>query len=826
MSSEELQAAFRQPCPESLDAVYRLWDSLTTTRVLDLYFAAALWKCFGISWQVLFTFYALVSTACCAMIFLIAQRLSGDPWAGLAAALLFFASPLEGHVAAISIRDANPAWFAIGCCWLLVCVVDTRRSRLGNLASYAVLGVVAMLGTGWRFDSLLWAPFFGLSMIAVMTARRRGWRPVLLATLLFVGGAATTRAAIVALFPAGEMAPGTGFHMAAYADFTRANVLGLENSLQVNRCDAQTLFTARLVSDQQSDGHAEPVEYLSPRYARLCRELFLDEARYNLYPWVRGFPRFCAKCLHGFSSADTFYGVPRTQLDSERIEWLKPVYRGLLDPLTACLPWLLLAGIIALVLRPVERTMPCVVAAFVLYYAPVLWLVLPEAKHLTPMLLPLCVLGGVGLVAACRALQPATWRQLEPRVVGQRLAWCGGGLALATVCWSLALLVARPISCNERRTQTAAILALADQNGHDASNLVHGDSSFSVRFEPGEQRGWQGYLLKLATGDEPDALVCRHIRSPRDWLWASLLTTRHRLAPHAEQYFFVSASQGGQYGDPRPYQLRVDLGRQARVVSCTKIDLADWKRLPVATVFRADEDQPGSPDADENNSTFTLAVPPTWASTITDEPTRMRKLLEMPWQSTTRPQASARPLDHLLGRDPTTGAWWLAVNYGTSCLGRVVPELDSRSFRSTMQCGDFNGDGATDVVDWNRQTGAVHVGIFNGTSFDCRDWAIWSMKTNGGLVVGDINGDGLDDVLLTDREGHCSQAGISRGNRFEIEPWASPDSAADAAEFLAGNSNGAVRPIAARPSNSNSYAPAISMATADPIWPARFPTLA
>ena len=157
-----------EPCPPSQDPSYQFWDLLATTRVLDLRVAATLWSIFGVSWSVLFTFYALVSTVCCAMIFAIARRLSGSNAAGLASAALFLASPLESYVGAWSIRDASPAWFAIASCWLLVCVVGRCRSRLANGLSYLGLGAITTIGLGWRLDALLWLPYFGLGMILLL----------------------------------------------------------------------------------------------------------------------------------------------------------------------------------------------------------------------------------------------------------------------------------------------------------------------------------------------------------------------------------------------------------------------------------------------------------------------------------------------------------------------------------------------------------------------------------------------------------------------------------------------------------------------------------
>src|SRR5205807_3769114 len=70
-------------------------DGLETTRILDIYTTAFLWKVFGISWPVYYAYTSLASTGACFLIFVIARRLAGSYWAGLLAALLFCASPFE-----------------------------------------------------------------------------------------------------------------------------------------------------------------------------------------------------------------------------------------------------------------------------------------------------------------------------------------------------------------------------------------------------------------------------------------------------------------------------------------------------------------------------------------------------------------------------------------------------------------------------------------------------------------------------------------------------------------------------------------------------------
>jgi hypothetical protein len=59
-----------------------LTNPLHTTRVLDVYVTALLWKVFGIRWSVLATFCAVCSTLSGLLVFLIGRRLGGGFWPG------------------------------------------------------------------------------------------------------------------------------------------------------------------------------------------------------------------------------------------------------------------------------------------------------------------------------------------------------------------------------------------------------------------------------------------------------------------------------------------------------------------------------------------------------------------------------------------------------------------------------------------------------------------------------------------------------------------------------------------------------------------------
>ena len=86
--------------------------------------------------------------------------------------------------------------------------------------------------------------------------------------------------------------------MAAYADFSRANLLQIENSFQIHRCDRETLFVARQY-EHSHDPSAPPLPYIGSRYSTVCRQMFFDEFRYNAFWWTVKFPVVYWKALNG-----------------------------------------------------------------------------------------------------------------------------------------------------------------------------------------------------------------------------------------------------------------------------------------------------------------------------------------------------------------------------------------------------------------------------------------------------------------------------------------------------------------------------------------------
>ena len=101
---------------------------------------------------------------------------------------------------------------------------------------------------------------------------------------------------------------------------------------------------------------------------------------------------------------------------------------------------------------------------------------------------------------------------------------------------------------------------------------------------------------------ESRTLLCRQVHFPQDWCWPRVLETTHLLRPNREQYFFVTCDQGSNTAIRGRTVARSILDGDARIESCRRVDLTNWDRLPVSTVFYDGESSPGSPRSVANNS--------------------------------------------------------------------------------------------------------------------------------------------------------------------------------------------------------------------------------
>lgn len=764
ISREEFAAYVASKPDTARDPYYDRFFALASIRVLDVRLAALLWSIFGIDRQVLAVFYSLFSTAACACVFLIARKLTGSGWAGLAAAGLMTLSPIEAFLNTWSWRDVSPMWFtAFSLAWF-AWALDRWRRPSANAASYLVLGILAVAGIGWRIDSLLLAPFLAGCVAVRLIAARRGWRQSIVCAACFVAAALGTRGAIMSLGPQQIQTPSIGFHMAVYSDFPRSKLLGIENTFQAMFSDMQTVDYVRQVYRADYPDRERP-QYLSPQYCDLCRAMFLEQMNYNLFNWIYRFPRFYFRCLAGLDTQSMIGEIGSRQIQ-----------QGLQSPLLQCfrcgdrlghtMPWLFFAGVLATLGAGRRRLTAMLVLLFSVYYAGIMFLVLPDQKHLGVFLVPLYTFAGAGVWAIARLFVRATWRKIakmEWLAPVRQMAVAGAAVA---VMWGLACIAARAHSVAKREELLQAIEARAIY-GVDAPETLRGERNFTVAIRPDNGEDASGFLLKISAGDKPGLLVCRQIYFPRDWahLWGRELITRHKLSPNREQSFFVSCLHGPKLGDPCPHTCTVEIDGGARIMRCTRVGMADWNHAQIATLFYDGQRSPGSPPADASSTDWLYVGCRTFSDPSPDRVLSNRGGMLDIMAPVPPPNSAGRPLQHLIARSGENGLWRIARSDGWRFSFGELTYWSPAMNWSQILLGDFNGDGMTDLVE-QAVDGRWWLAKANGGFHDFQRLdALPSDKRFDYAAVGDFNGDRMDDLILRSTDGRWTLA-VSRGASF------------------------------------------------------------
>jgi hypothetical protein len=127
----------------------------------------------------------------------------------------------------------------------------------------------------------------------------------------------------------------------------------------------------------------------------------------------------------------------------------------------------------------------------------------------------------------------------------------------------------------------------------------------------------------------------------------------------------------------------------------------------------------------------------------------------------------------ILGRESDNGQIWGSVTNGSNAFNTT-----SWGFMSTavtwvdVKTGDFNGDGKTDIVARNQQTGDVWVGISNGSSLAFSLWTTWNSSVSWvDTQVGDFNGDGKADLASRVQSSGQWWVAQSNGSSFTNSLW-------------------------------------------------------
>jgi hypothetical protein len=130
-------------------------------------------------------------------------------------------------------------------------------------------------------------------------------------------------------------------------------------------------------------------------------------------------------------------------------------------------------------------------------------------------------------------------------------------------------------------------------------------------------------------------------------------------------------------------------------------------------------------------------------------------------------------------------AWrsWVALSVGTGTFGAPIQSLAPGEFTGwTPARGDFNGDGRTDLRLWTYDTegwrSRIAISDGNGSFLAPVTWAAEDFGPSWTFLQGDFNGDGATDIIAqhADEKGWNVNVAVSRGDGTFIRPkrWGAP----------------------------------------------------
>ncbi len=560
-------------------------------RLFEFRVASWLWRIFGISWHVIAFFYILVSTICCLCIYFLCAHLTGNKWCGLLGATLYAVLPCEMVHTVWSIRDTNPAWFTIMALTFCLCIAGRFQSRWMNGSSYVLLGVLSLIGYGWRSDAILIPGLTFLGLLIVLRRQHRSLRHGILAVMLFaVGVGAVYTSLLVQIVTKQEFSPAWVTHIAVYADETRANIGEYENSYQM-------FFDDGTVINNVYRWTGKVVPYLNAEYARTSAQMLWHEASYNMFNWIDGFPAFWGSKI--WEGCGDSYGSQQFALHGEKIrEFFKLIQQFMKSYWIVLIP--AFAG--ALLFSP-HRLEALLLAFFSLYYTALYWVTLPMEKHLTPMCLPAAV---AFAFAACAIISLSTGTGRSTALRSIQGHWKPALVVLAVIL-SVFLVcreLARWHSTAVRSHYLSEIQSRYDK-GVPANESIKTPQKAILSFPSGTLTKDRGYCWKIRTYGQGGVLQL-WMRRPT----ISSFATFSIPSGQDEVYFYSTFTQYlAHSAADAPLDVALVLQSGIKLVSARSFELDGWKTLPFNTVFYPGQKEAGAPRVNINAQITGVASP-------------------------------------------------------------------------------------------------------------------------------------------------------------------------------------------------------------------------
>lgn len=423
------------------------------------YVAAYVWKIFGISWSNLFYFYSFLSMLSGLALFFVVRKITHSYWAGTLTLIIYALAVPDIVGSAWSIRDASPVWFFSFSLFFLFVLTGIYKNRWFNYLSYYLLGVVVMIGIGWRSDVLLFFPIILLYLIInffIKYKKEQVSTPniFIFVSLFFIGSYS-----ILNLHEAmsSKNQPSFGFmHIAQYGEHERSKIGMFENNFQNQFSDSMTYMQVKTYQEA-SYPNKENVIYMKGDYGQYCLELYLIAFKHNFYQWTKSYPNYLYQKFILSDAISGRYISSTTGILQD--SWKFFVLIGLI-------------GGILLFIVGIYRKEIILFMVFIFYYSLIYWAILPMSKHIMIIVVPISILGGLSIYFILSLLFNPNYRKKVTALINKKNILIAISTPITIICLYLIILgISNYISTKSKSNFISEIEKL-NNNSLDITSLI------------------------------------------------------------------------------------------------------------------------------------------------------------------------------------------------------------------------------------------------------------------------------------------------------------------------------------------------------------------
>lgn len=558
-----------------------------TFGAFDQYVAAFIWKIFGISWRNLFYFYSFLSTLSGLGLFLLGRKITKSYWGGLLVATVYAFSSPELYGGIWSIRDASPVWFFTFVVTFFFVFTGIYKKQWLNYLSYYALGIITLLGIGWRSDALLFFPIIMLFLIIKLYLEKKLQKNTLKNTLLyfilFIFGSYSIMTLNSKL--SAPSAPLGFMHIALYADKIRSNIGSYENNFQNEFNDYQTLWQ---VQHYQKHNYPDEntVQMMQGNYGKYCLELYIKSLTHNIYQWVKTYPRYF---YNTFLLQDVILSNTNTFRQTQN-KIIQEIWKGAV--------YLASVGTIILLFIGAYKHTVSFFITFVFYYSIIYWSMLPLSKHIMIMSVPISVLSGIFIFYIFSIINKKIVRRKVKKMIFPKRKFLifFSSIIVIFISYNIILYITMKYSTQIKNDLVNKIISISKE-GKDITTDINPNwkNKFSIdlsQFKP------IAVMVEFQTTGEK-GLVTVYDQYNK-WGKVIPIEYKYNVASKERNHTLFTTCMG--FNIDKNYRIKIQLPPNATISRVKLIPLTNWNGTTYGTVFDKNHKSPGAESIVLSNS--------------------------------------------------------------------------------------------------------------------------------------------------------------------------------------------------------------------------------